>query len=44
VLGVLGTHTAEELREAGANWIVSSLRNVRTQTNDGRIAITIYAI
>jgi sugar-phosphatase len=44
VLGVLGTHSAEELSEAGANWIVSSLGNVRTQTNDGRIAITIDAV
>lgn len=44
VLGVLGTHSAEELREAGASWIVSSLRNVRTRTNDGRIAITIDTV
>lgn len=44
VLGVLGTHTAEELREAGANWIVSSLANVRPETRDGRIALTIDAI
>lgn len=44
VLGVLGTHSAEELRAAGANWIVSSLRNVRTETHDGRVAIMIDAI
>src|SRR6185437_7152349 len=31
VLGVLGTHSAEELREAGANWIVSSLTKVRAE-------------
>jgi sugar-phosphatase len=41
VLGVLGTHTAEELREAGANWIVSSLTKVRTEVHYGRIAVVI---
>src|ERR1700761_9474105 len=44
VLGVLGTHRAEELREAGANWIVSSLKNVRTESRDGRVVISIEAI
>jgi phosphoglycolate phosphatase-like HAD superfamily hydrolase len=44
VLGVLGTHNAEELREAGATWIVSSLTQVRTESRDGRIAISIDAI
>ena len=28
VLGVLGTHSAEELREAGATWVVGSLTGV----------------
>lgn len=41
VLGVLGTNTAEELREAGAHWIVRSLTKVRTAAHDGRIAVTI---
>jgi sugar-phosphatase len=44
VLGVLGTHNADELREAGANLIVSSLTKVRTETRDGRIAVMIEAI
>ena len=44
VLGVLGTHSAEELREAGTNWIVSSLINVRSESRGGRIVITIDAI
>lgn len=44
VLGVLGTHTAGELREAGANWIVGSLAKVRTESRDGRIAVMIEAI
>ena len=36
VLGVLGTHKAEELREAGASWIVSSLdrRSGRRRATD----------
>jgi len=41
VLGVLGTHSAEELREAGANWIVSSLTKVQTKTRGGRIVVVI---
>jgi sugar-phosphatase len=44
VLGVLGTHRADELREAGANWIVQSLTNVRAEDREGRIAIAIEAI
>jgi sugar-phosphatase len=44
VLGVLGTHNAEELREAGATWIVNSLTKVRTEIRDGHIAINIEAI
>jgi beta-phosphoglucomutase-like phosphatase (HAD superfamily) len=44
VLGVLGTHSAEELREAGANWIVDSLTRVRTETRDGRIAVIIESV
>ncbi|HEX5283529.1 MAG TPA: HAD family hydrolase [Bryocella sp.] len=43
VVGVLGTHTAEELREAGANWIVSSLTRVRPEARDGRIIVDIEA-
>ncbi len=43
VLGVLGTHSAEELREAGTNWIVSSLTRVRTEIRDGRIIVDIEA-
>src|SRR5579875_1770091 len=41
VLGVLGTHSAEELRKAGANWIVSSLTKVRTESRGERIAVVI---
>jgi sugar-phosphatase len=36
VLGVLGTHTGDELREAGAEWIVESLEDVQAErTADG---------
>lgn len=43
VLGVLGTHDAQELREAGANWIVNSLAKVRTEIRGERIAVVIEA-
>ncbi|HTV08974.1 MAG TPA: HAD-IA family hydrolase [Candidatus Aquilonibacter sp.] len=43
VLGVLGTHRAEELREAGASWIVSSLKKVRTESSGERIVVRIEA-
>jgi len=41
VLGVLGTNSAEELREAGANWIVNSLTKVRIEKRNGRIGVLI---
>lgn len=44
VLGVLGTHTEQELREAGASWIVESLARVKAQVRGGKIAVTIEAI
>lgn len=44
VLGVLGTHKAEELREAGASWVVQSLANVRAGSSDGRIVVSIDAL
>jgi sugar-phosphatase len=44
VVGVLGTHRAEELREAGASWIVQSLTKVKAADRDGRVAISIEAI
>jgi mannitol-1-/sugar-/sorbitol-6-phosphatase len=44
VLGVLGTHRADELREAGAEWVVRSLEDVRaTAVADGlelRLSLT----
>lgn len=44
VLAVLGTHDAEELRAAGANWIVNSLTQVRTESRGERIAVVIEAL
>jgi sugar-phosphatase len=44
VVGVLGTHRAEELREAGASWIVQSLTKVKAADRDGRVAISIETI
>lgn len=35
VLGVVGTHTGEELRAAGATWVVASLENVRAEDSAG---------
>ncbi len=38
VLGVLGTHGVEELREAGADWVVASLEAVRCEaTTEGLV-------
>lgn len=44
VLGVLGTHSAEELREAGAHWIVESLTRVRAEVRGTRIAVTLQTV
>lgn len=44
VLAVLGTHSAEELSDAGASWIVQSLTKVRAADRDGRVAISIDEI
>jgi sugar-phosphatase len=44
VLGVLGTHSAEELRDAGASWVVESLTKVRAMATSERIALEIEAL
>ena len=44
VVAVLGTHAEQELREAGASWIVESLAKVRAQVRGSSIAVTIEAI
>ncbi|HEX4155332.1 MAG TPA: HAD-IA family hydrolase [Acidobacteriaceae bacterium] len=44
VLGVLGTHSAEELREAGVEWVVESLAKVRAEVRGGRIVLEMDAV
>ena len=44
VLGVLGSHSEEQLRAAGATWIVQSLDDVRTQTLPGGLLITLTTL
>ena len=39
VLGVLGTHQAAQLYEAGAQWVVASLSEVRASVNDAGLKI-----
>lgn len=40
VLGVEGTHTASQLREAGATWVVSSLAQVAAQAKTDAILLS----
>jgi glycerol 3-phosphatase-1 len=43
VLGVVTTHTAQQVKEAGADWVVEDLRSVtvaRTE-EDGRVVLSI---
>jgi len=40
VLGVLGTHTAEELKAAGAEWVVASLVDVTAKVVEDRLEIS----
>ncbi len=44
VLGVLGSHSEEQLRAAGATWIVQSLDDVRAQTLPGGLLITLTTL
>jgi sugar-phosphatase len=39
VLGVLGTHSAEELRAAGVSWVVASLSDVTAVVVDGELRL-----
>lgn len=43
VVGVLGSHSVEELREAGVSWVVESLASVQAKVRGERIALTIEA-
>ena len=44
VLGVLGTHTEDELRAAGASWIVRSLEDVSAQTGPKGLSVNLKTI
>jgi sugar-phosphatase len=44
VLGVVGTHTAEDLRAVGADWIVETLEGVRADVVDGGLRVTVQTI
>ncbi len=44
VLGVLGTHKEDELRAAGASWIVRSLEDVSAQTGAKGLTLTVKTI
>ena len=44
VLGVLGTHSAEELRAAGASWVVRSLEDVRAVAVEGGLRLEFAAL
>jgi sugar-phosphatase len=44
VLGVMGTHTAEELRAAGATWIVRSLEDVRAAVTADGLRLTFAVV
>ena len=41
VLGVLGTHTEQELRAAGAEWVVASLEHVTAEAVAGGVRLTL---
>lgn len=43
VLGVVGTHSAEDLRAAGAEWVVASLEEVRVVVDGDRLQILLTA-
>ncbi|MES2391985.1 MAG: HAD-IA family hydrolase [Acidobacteriota bacterium] len=44
VLGVLGTHTAAELRAAGAAWVVGSLEDVSAEVVEGGLELRFVAV
>lgn len=44
VLGVLGTHTEAELREAGVNWVVRTLEDVRVEPTASGLSVTMNTL
>jgi len=41
VLGVLGTHSAEEMRAVGVDWVVESLERVKAEAVEGGLRLTL---
>ena len=41
VLGVLGTHTEQELRAAGVAWVAASLEHVKAEAIEGALRLTL---
>jgi len=44
VLGVLGTHSAEDLRAAGVSWVVRSLDGVRAEVVEGGLRLRVEVV
>jgi mannitol-1-/sugar-/sorbitol-6-phosphatase len=44
VLGVLGTHSAEELREAGVEWVVETLERVKAEAVEGGLRLVMETL
>jgi mannitol-1-/sugar-/sorbitol-6-phosphatase len=44
VLGVIGTHNAEDLRAVGADWVVASLEHVKAEPAENGIKLTFDTI
>ena len=44
VLGVLGTHQASDLFEAGASWVAANLADVTAESSDDQLRLTIHAL
>jgi len=44
VLGVLGTHSAEELRAAGVFWVVETLEHVKAEAVEGGLRLTVDSL
>ncbi len=44
VLGVLGTHRAEELLEAGASWVVASMEGVGCEAGEDGLVVNFEAV
>ena len=44
VMGVLGTHSVEELRAAGCDWVVKSLLDVSVESTSDGLRVTMETI